>query len=281
MHDIEDRSQSPTLDQQSRLWDATDQLLRHKLPYLQPSLPDREARSTAEFIANPFADGDNVRQRYAVKAASKAPEKKPIRFNGYVKFDWNANISDSDAIIVAAQQPRLRKVSTATRQESVLRQLQAKNGIVPVVSYLPPNYGQVCELNQTDHNFLRFCECSDSKQSTASNMQAVKLTITDTQAFCKGRTVLPDTNSWLVDITPTISNPCVKRALLALAAGYVLDYKPDKQLVSRANWHYKRAVELFGKELNDKRNQEVGKDDAILAALWLLYANDVGTSSSA
>lgn len=68
---------------------------------------------------------------------------------------------------------------------------------------------------------------------------------------------------------------CVKHALLALAAGYVLDYQPSEKLQTRANFHYRRAVDLLGRALRDAETHEVGKEDAVIGALVLLNCDDV------
>lgn len=95
-------------------------------------------------------------------------------------------------------------------------------------------------------------------------------------AFCAGRTLLPKTNFWLRDIAPIADkNEAVKHAVLALSAAYVLDYKPIPAIQARANYHYKMAVELLDKAMRDPTSHEVGKDDAIIAALIMLLSNDV------
>jgi hypothetical protein len=95
-------------------------------------------------------------------------------------------------------------------------------------------------------------------------------------AFCSGRSLLPKTNFWLRDIAPIADkNQCVNHALLALAATYVLDYKPMPQLQERANYHYKRAVELVGEAIKDPDAHEVGKEDAVVGALVILLSEDV------
>ena len=73
------------------------------------------------------------------------------------------------------------------------------------------------------------------------------------------------------------ADECVKHALLALAAGYALDYHPTEKLRQRANFHYRRASDLLTRNLSDPRVQEVGKDDAtdaVVGALRILWCDD-------
>lgn len=68
---------------------------------------------------------------------------------------------------------------------------------------------------------------------------------------------------------------CVKHALLSLASAYVLDFIHSEQLRERANYHYKRAVDLLGHALRDPEAHEVGKEDGIVSAIILLLSDDV------
>lgn len=68
---------------------------------------------------------------------------------------------------------------------------------------------------------------------------------------------------------------CVSHAVLALASAYVLDYKPCAEIQRRANHHYKCAVDLVGQAMRDPQSHQVGKDDAVVAALILLFSDDV------
>lgn len=96
-------------------------------------------------------------------------------------------------------------------------------------------------------------------------------------AFCSGRTLLAKSNGFYNDIAPmAVEKPCVKHALLTLAATYVLDYLPSEELRARANHHYTRAATLLDEEINNPRNHEIGKEDGIVGALVLLNCDDVG-----
>jgi hypothetical protein len=68
---------------------------------------------------------------------------------------------------------------------------------------------------------------------------------------------------------------CVKHAVLALAAGYALDYHPSEILRQRANFHYRKASELLSEKILDPTLQEVGREDALVGALRILWCDDV------
>ena len=88
--------------------------------------------------------------------------------------------------------------------------------------------------------------------------------------------MLNRTNAYHDFMTMTDSSDCVRHCALALAAGYMLDYVPDHQLLrQRVNQHYSQAVHSLGKLLADTTIQDVGKEDAAVAALVLLFSDDV------
>ena len=68
---------------------------------------------------------------------------------------------------------------------------------------------------------------------------------------------------------------CVKHALLATAASYVLDYSPSDSLRARANNHYKKAANLLSGALKDSRSYTVGQEESVLATLVLFSHDDV------
>ena len=100
---------------------------------------------------------------------------------------------------------------------------------------------------------------------------------TDRSAFCGGRTLLTKANFWSVEIIPmAVHDQCVRHALLAFAAAYLLDYKSSEELRSIANAHYREAASLLSDALSDSKNFEVGKGDGLVAAVILLFSDDVG-----
>lgn len=91
----------------------------------------------------------------------------------------------------------------------------------------------------------------------------------DLVAFCSGRTLLAKSNGFYNDIAPmAVENPCVKHALLTLAATYVLDYLPSEELRARASHHYTRAATLLDEEINNPRKpRDLAKKTGSLV-LW-------------
>lgn len=67
---------------------------------------------------------------------------------------------------------------------------------------------------------------------------------------------------------------------MALAAGYLLDYSPEKDLEKVAAIHHRKAVTLLGQELNNEHNYQPGHEDALIAAILLLYMVEVSRSSA-
>jgi hypothetical protein len=56
----------------------------------------------------------------------------------------------------------------------------------------------------------------------------------------------------------------------------MLDYAPDHQLLrTRVHYHYSQAVHSLGDLLANPKIQDVGKEDAAVAALVLLFSDDV------
>lgn len=104
------------------------------------------------------------------------------------------------------------------------------------------------------------------------------LVAVDLTAFCRGRTLLPKTNLWLRDVAPIAAkNDLVKHALLALSAGYWLHFNPNEEILARANNHYRRATKLLTDEINNPDSRKVGKDDAVVSAMLLLFLDDAVT----
>lgn len=89
-------------------------------------------------------------------------------------------------------------------------------------------------------------------------------------------TLVPNENCYPREVIPIAAkSDCVKHAILALAATYVLDYSPGEYLRSRANLHWKRAVHLLTRELKISEACKPGKENAVLAAMALFSHNEV------
>jgi hypothetical protein len=97
-------------------------------------------------------------------------------------------------------------------------------------------------------------------------------------AICGAVSLIPSGNCYLTDIAPiSAKNDCVKHAILALSATYILDYSREDHIRTRANFHWKRAIHLLTRELNDNGHCEPGKEDSVVAALVLFSHNEVPT----
>ena len=89
-------------------------------------------------------------------------------------------------------------------------------------------------------------------------------------------TLIPNENCYLREIIPIAAkSDCVKHAILALAATYVLDYSAEENIKTRANWHWKRAVHLLTTELRISEACKPGKENAVLAAMAIFSHNEV------
>jgi Fungal specific transcription factor domain len=98
----------------------------------------------------------------------------------------------------------------------------------------------------------------------------------DVTAWCKGRTILYHSNSFLKDVTAMCAgSPAVRHAVFALAATYILDYEPLERLVQIADKHHRRAVRLLGEQLQNPDKYAPGNEDALLATIFLLSHDDV------
>ena len=84
-------------------------------------------------------------------------------------------------------------------------------------------------------------------------------------------------NFWLVDIAAIAdNNSCVRHALLALTAAYVLDYLPHNAgLRKKGNAHYQKATEQLTEVLSDENSRTVGQEESVVAAILLLLSDDV------
>ncbi|KAL8798781.1 MAG: hypothetical protein Q9182_006393 [Xanthomendoza sp. 2 TL-2023] len=84
-----------------------------------------------------------------------------------------------------------------------------------------------------------------------------------------------DSNSFLKDVTPMCANyPAVRHAVFALASTYILDYDPSEQVEALAEKHYQQAVKSLDEMLLDVNNYVPGKEDPLLATIFLLSHGD-------
>lgn len=97
----------------------------------------------------------------------------------------------------------------------------------------------------------------------------------DIHAFCAGRTLLPG-NYWFDQVAAIAAkDPCARHALLAFSTAYVLDFRPTEEMRIRANDHYRNAVRLLDQALQQQETYRTGSEDGIVAAMILIYSNDV------
>ena len=68
---------------------------------------------------------------------------------------------------------------------------------------------------------------------------------------------------------------CIKHALLAFSSAYALELDNSERLRHRANFHYRKAIDLLSAKLNDRRNLDVGREDVVVAALRILWSDYV------
>lgn len=92
-------------------------------------------------------------------------------------------------------------------------------------------------------------------------------------------TLIKADNCYLQEVIPiAVKSDCVKHAILAQAATYILDYSGEEKVKTEANVHWKRAVHLLNRELQATERCKPGKENAIVAAMVLFGHNEVGSS---
>ncbi|KAH0559375.1 hypothetical protein GP486_004109 [Trichoglossum hirsutum] len=220
--------------------------LFNKFPVQFASVPLLENRQVDLSTPNPFADGSIVRHPHLRQMTKTLPEDGAV--NGYIKFRLRLS-HDEDESSETPQSRSFNQRSMAVHHRH-MPDLPGNNNVPP----LPPHFGRGCKLDSIDNKLFKFYLV----------------------AFCSGRTLLSNSNFWLLDIAPMAAgSECVKHALLAFAAGYVLDYLPNEKLQARANHHYGRAVDLLSKALRDPETYEVNKGDSVVSAIILLLSDDV------
>ncbi|KAL8687405.1 MAG: hypothetical protein Q9218_006414 [Villophora microphyllina] len=224
---------------------AVNQWFLDNFPDLNPSVPVIADRRVDIGVSNPFAV-DQVILHPRMKSRPVVPQlRSDGAVNGLIKFRYHVEQGTAAAD---------RNASSSSRNLDRAASEQQDNPFLNPCPNLPKDFGRGMKLSATDANLLRFY----------------------TVAFCSGRTLLPGSNGFLNDITPMAArNNCVKHALLALAATYVLDYLPSKELEKIANMHHKRAVITLGQALNDEKTYTPGGEDAVVGALALMSQNDL------
>ena len=87
---------------------------------------------------------------------------------------------------------------------------------------------------------------------------------------------MKNSNSFLRDVTPMCEkSPAVRHAVFALASTYILDFDPSEHVEAMADYHHRQAVKLLDEQLQDVNNYVPGKEDPLLATIFLLSHGDV------
>jgi hypothetical protein len=77
-----------------------------------------------------------------------------------------------------------------------------------------------------------------------------------------------------------LQDPFVNHCLLALSAGYAMDYDRNEQLRDRANYHFFHANQFLEQKLQDPTTFTSNVADAVVAGIRLMWSDDVGLESS-
>ncbi|CAN9156882.1 unnamed protein product [Alternaria alternata] len=230
----------------SPLGEASDpQWLLNNFPELGPDILQLPARSCAPIIVNPFNDPATILhprlRRYAAPVA--IPEDGLL--NGLIKV--RLNLSRYQQKFPAA---RMQKFPWKKPKHAVpLIDQDIRDGL----ARLPPDFGRGLKLAGMDEKLFEFFRI----------------------AICGATTVIPADNCYLHEIIPiAVKSDCVKHAILALAATYILDYSGEEKVKESANLHWKRAVLQLDKELHDTERCKPGKENAVIAAMLLFGHNE-------
>ncbi|RVX74905.1 hypothetical protein B0A52_01182 [Exophiala mesophila] len=226
--------------------DHIPQWFRDQFPDFVPSISPLSEHKYPFGLQNPFENnGTIIHPRLEAGSKPQAPLVQSGAVNGLVKFRMLRKERDSQRSAQSQLQHRMDEAEDRAR---------AEHPFLRPLPNLPADFGRGLKLDATDAFLFKFY----------------------TLAFCGGRTLLPQTNAFLNEVTPMASaNFAVKYAILSLAASYVLDYRPSKPLQLRAQAHHKRAVLLLGQELNRPETFAPGRGEAALAVLMLLSHNDL------
>ncbi|KAI1169627.1 fungal-specific transcription factor domain-containing protein [Nemania sp. FL0916] len=225
------------------------------------TLPDRASRTVILDVGNLYCD--NLSNRISSIDSIAAFSLRKGELNGYVKCRISLpgvqeeQVSSRPLRYQRTADESLRKAHEVQggRPESQ-RVVERALGISKEGSVLriPPNFGLGCKLTIVERKIFKFY----------------------IDAWCSGRTILPKTNSWKVDLGSMLPNSVpLKNALLALACTYILDYNTDNRILAQANKYYHDAVVGLNKQLQQPQQWEVGKGDDLIGTFALLNMHDV------
>ncbi|RYN18360.1 hypothetical protein AA0112_g11598 [Alternaria arborescens] len=225
---------------------ADAEWLRTNFPELGPDILQLPSQATAPVIVNPFLSLEPIRhprlRHYSVPVA--IPEDGYI--DGLIKV--RLNLSRYQQKFHAT--PRLQKFPWKGPKHGVSLTDQ---DLGDTLARLPPDFGRGLKLAGMDEKLFEFYRI----------------------AICGAVTLIKADNCYLQEVIPiAVKSDCVKHAILAQAATYILDYSGEEKVKTEANVHWKRAVHLLNRELQATERCKPGKENAIVAAMVLFGHNE-------
>jgi len=109
--------------------------------------------------------------------------------------------------------------------------------------------------------------------------QSLLMCWADIQAWCPGKTILPETNLWLKDFAPMHQSDGVRAAIQGLAGLYVYDYTPSVEVERRVIWKLGEAESCYSSLLANPTTAESkeSSSEAIALAVILSMQDVSGT----
>ncbi|KAL1801730.1 hypothetical protein ACET3X_002072 [Alternaria dauci] len=243
--------ENPSAASRKRSWsspfgEASDpQWLLTNFPELGPDILQLPPRSCAPIIVNPFNDQTTILHPRLRNYAEPVALPEDGLLNGLIKVRLNLSRYQQKFPAVPLQKFPWRK----PRNGVPLIDQDIRDGL----TRLPPDFGRGLKLAGMDEKLFEFFRI----------------------AICAATTVIKADNCYLHEIIPiAVKSDCVKHAILALAATYILDYSGEEKVKASANLHWKRAVLLLDKELQDTERCKPGKENAVIAAMLLFGHNE-------
>ncbi|KAK9772950.1 hypothetical protein SCAR479_10280 [Seiridium cardinale] len=232
--------------------------IQHFPEYL-PRIPSPKPHATEEMndsFTNPFAPDDgNCTHPALQRIRNPLAPQTTIQIDGFIKATFHLKAPGSSRELVKLPLFPSRPHQQQLPQHQLPHQQTVDNMDQPrlfdsaQIPPLPPNFGDI-KLKTLDRKLFEF-------------------------SICRGRTVVPNDNLYLKQITPMADkSSLVKHIILAVAASYVLDWYFDPAIKFQANWHYNRAVNLLEEELKNPANWHAGKGEPLIASLILFSHNE-------
>lgn len=219
-------------------------------------------------LQNPFTEGST--DRFSRRKRPKLPLLLQCDVDSYLKIQVRPSAR------LPVDTPGSESRPASTRRSIYLRRRLTPSSQGHRIAYLPPAFGQATQMDDVDNKLFRFCEYLQHTFHAIVPGRLMALAL-DTDAFCGGRTLLEQSNAFLVDYAPMIGqSSSVKYSILALAASYVLDYRWSDSLQERANSHYSKAVACLEQDMRNPASFAPFQEDSIVAGFVLLLSNDVG-----